>query len=236
MTADFHRRRVLTAGVAGAAVASVALIGCTKKPDEQDGGDIGAVEDLMREHGVIRRILVVYSEVARKLVAGTTSIDAASLSDAARLFREFGEDYHERALEEQHIFPQLRAARSPVSPLVDTLLTQHQRGRLVTDYVLSVVGKGAIGTGQAKPLSDALSNVVRMYEPHAAWEDTIVFPAWKAALGKRQVAEMGEKFEDIEHQRFGKDGFDDAVQRIGAIEQRLGLHDLAAFTAPIAAR
>jgi hemerythrin-like domain-containing protein len=231
MTADFHRRRLLTAGVAGAAAASVALIGCAKEDDEHDGGDVGAVEDLMREHGVIRRILVVYSEVARKL-AGTTSIDAASLGDAARLFREFGEDYHERALEEQHIFPQLRAARSPASPLVDTLLTQHQRGRSVTDYVFSVASKGSIGTGDAKPLSDALSNIVRMYEPHAAWEDTVVFPAWKEALGKRRVAEMGEKFEDIEHQRFGKDGFDDAVQRVGAIEQRLGLHDLASFTAP----
>jgi hypothetical protein len=31
---------------------------------------------------------------------------------------------------------------------------------------------------------------------------------------------------------FGKDGFDDAVEKIAAIEQSLGLADLSQFTAP----
>ena len=43
---------------------------------------------------------------------------------------------------------------------------------------------------------------------------------------------MGEKFEDIEHQQFGKDGFEDAVAQIGQIEQTLGFADIAQFTAP----
>ncbi len=32
---------------------------------------------------------------------------------------------------------------------------------------------------------------------------------------------MGELFEDIEHQTFGKDGFDDARDEIAAIEKEL---------------
>jgi hypothetical protein len=43
---------------------------------------------------------------------------------------------------------------------------------------------------------------------------------------------MGEKFEEIEKQQFGKDGFDDAVEQMGKIEQALGFADLAQFTAP----
>ncbi len=58
----------------------------------------------MREHGVIRRALLVYYEVIPKLRQNPSSIDAAALQQTAKLFRTFGEDYHERMLEEQHIF------------------------------------------------------------------------------------------------------------------------------------
>jgi len=40
------------------------------------------------------------------------------------------------------------------------------------------------------------------------------------------------KFEDIEKEQFGGDGFEDAVKQISAIEGSLGLADIAQFTAP----
>ena len=43
---------------------------------------------------------------------------------------------------------------------------------------------------------------------------------------------MGDKFEEIEHQQFGEDGFDMAVKQIADIEGSLGFADLAQFTAP----
>jgi hypothetical protein len=43
---------------------------------------------------------------------------------------------------------------------------------------------------------------------------------------------MNDKFEDIEHEQFGEDGFEDAVKQIAEIEGELGLADLALFTAP----
>jgi hypothetical protein len=43
---------------------------------------------------------------------------------------------------------------------------------------------------------------------------------------------MADKFEDIEHDQFGQDGFEDAVKRMAQVEQALGLADLAQFTAP----
>ena len=42
---------------------------------------------------------------------------------------------------------------------------------------------------------------------------------------------MGELFEDIEHKTFGKDGFDDAVEKVAAIEQQFGI-ELEDLTAP----
>jgi hemerythrin superfamily protein len=69
-----------------------------------------------------------------------------------------------------------------------------------------------------------------MYCNHAAREDTIVFPAWKKTLSEKQLEELGDKFEEIEHQQFGEDGFDDAEKQISGIEEQLGLADLAKFT------
>jgi hypothetical protein len=57
-------------------------------------------------------------------------------------------------------------------------------------------------------------------------------PAWKKTVSAEQLDEMNVKFEDVEHQQFGKDGFDDAVAQIADIEGTLGLPDLSKFTAP----
>ena len=43
---------------------------------------------------------------------------------------------------------------------------------------------------------------------------------------------MGDKFENIEQQRFGEDGYEDAVKQIGDIEGTLGLSDLTQTAPP----
>jgi hemerythrin-like domain-containing protein len=199
--------------------------------DEKDSGeDVSATEDLMREHGVIRRVLVVYREVAARLRAKAGSVPPEAIQRAARLMRTFGEDYHERQLEEAHIFPALTKAGGALVLTVDALLAQHRRGREITDYVLGLTQK-AIGAQDTGPLAGTLEAFARMYEEHTALEDTIVFPAYKKLLSPKELDEMGDKFEDIEHTTFGKDGFEDAVARTGDIEKSLGI-DLATMTAP----
>ena len=193
---------------------------------------IPLTEDLMREHGVLRRALLVYIESVPKIRSNSGSFPADALATTAKLFRSFGEDYHERMLEEAFIFPAVKKAGGAATVYVDVLKAQHDRGREITDYILAVTSKGGIGIGDAEPLARAFESFVLMYQNHTAREDTIVFPAWKDALTERQLREMGERLEDIEHRQFGKDGYEDAVKQIGHIEQVLGLSDLAQFTAP----
>ena len=213
-----QRDRRAFLSLAGTTAALVACRGAASPSSEHDEDDVTATEDLMREHGVIRRVLVVYRECATRLRAEPNAPVGEPLLRAAALMRKFGEDYHEKQLEEAHIFPVL--AKGPLAKAVETLLAQHQRGREITDLVLA-------GKTDARTL-DAFA---RMYEEHAAIEDTVVFPAWKKALSKKQLAELGDLFEDIEQKTFGKDGFEDAVARVAEIEQALGI-DLATMTAP----
>lgn len=228
---DSGRRTALTSFAAIAVTGfALGLTGCAQRGD-RDEGDITANEDLMREHGILRRILVAYREVAPKLLAAG-AIDAAALGGAAKLFQAFGERYHEQLLEEQHIFPIVRKAGGAAAALVGTLLAQHARGREITAYILDRTKSGRVGSGDAEPMARALVTFSRMYEPHTSREDTIVFPAFKKAVGPKGYHELGDQFEDIEKREFGGDGFDMAVGKVADIERRLGIADLASFMAP----
>ncbi|HEY2660262.1 MAG TPA: hemerythrin domain-containing protein [Caulobacteraceae bacterium] len=218
------------ASILGLANGSAAEPGKGKGPGQEK--DTPAVEDLMREHGVLRRALLVYQEVAPRIRAAPDRFDAKALWRTARLFRDFGEDYHEQKLEEAHIFPVVRKAGGPAAAYPDVLTAQHDRGREVTEFILAVTKGGSIGAANAEPLAIALERFVLMYENHAAREDTIVFPAWKLALSQRQIDALGDQFEDIERKQFGKDGYEDAVKQIAQIEAALGLADIDQFTAP----
>ncbi len=218
------RRIFLTASVAG-----VALLAC--HDDDKKEEDVSATEDLMREHGVIRRVLVVYRESALRLRSNPASVSSDALLRSAKLMRSFAEDYHEKQLEEAHIFPAVKKAGGTAASEIDALLAQHQRGREITDYLISVSQKPIAAAG-ASDLASVLEGFARMYEEHAAREDTIVFQAWKQALSAKQLDEMGDLFEDIEHKTFGKDGFDDAVDQIAAIEKSFGLDPTALIAPP----
>jgi hemerythrin-like domain-containing protein len=208
-----------------ARIASPQAVPAKKEESEEE---VGAVEDLMREHGILRRSLLVYTFAATKLRGNASAISPNGLQKTAKLFQVFGEDYHERQLEEAHIFPAVKKAGGRGAGFVDTLTSQHQRGREITDYIVKVSAGAKLNSN----LAAALESFVLMYRHHAATEDTIVFPVWKKTLSKQQLDEMGEKFEEIEHRQFGKDGFDDAERQISDIEKELGLADLAMFTAP----
>jgi hemerythrin-like domain-containing protein len=229
MTSIATTRRNLVNTGALAFLSAAVLSACS---DNSEAKKVGAVEDLMREHGVLRRVLLVYSESALKLRSSSSSVDASALSKAAKLFHDFGEEYHERKLEEAYIFPRVRKAGGQAASYVDTLLAQHQRGRKITQYILASTGNGKIASSTAEPLANAFETFVLMYQNHTAREDTIIFPAWKNVLSDKESKEFGDKFEDIEKQQFGGDGFEDAGKQVDFIERSLGFANLSQFTAP----
>ena len=221
--------------------AGAILIGCNKrgsteanearKEDVSDEPEVTATEDLMREHGVLRRALLVYQESAMKL-RNAAGVPPEPLQKTAKLFRAFGEEYHEKKLEEVYIFPAVKKAGGAAGGYADVLIAQHQRGREITDFIIAATAGPKISTGNVKDFAAALETLVRMYEHHAAIEDTVVFPAWKQTLSAKALDEMNDKFEEIEHEQFGEDGFESALKQMAEIEQSLGLRDLAQFTAP----
>ena len=204
--------------------------GAEKK--EPDAKEVTAVEDLMREHGILRRALLVYAETALRLRKSASDVSTEALQRTAKLFRAFGEEYHEKKLEEAYLFPRIKekAADSDATKYVDVLVAQHVRGREITDYILTESKGPKLGVDAVK-FADVLAGFVRMYEHHAAREDTIIFPAWKDAVTADEYDELNDKFEEIEQAQFGEDGFEDAARQMSEIETSLGMSDIGQFTA-----
>lgn len=223
-------------GMSITAVGGIALSACDSPPPR--GGDAGAPpegelpvtppEDLMNEHGLLKRILLIYREGIQRLQRGDP-VPKQALNAGAEIIRTFIHDYHEHS-EEQYVFPKLEQA-GKLTDITSVLRTQHQRGRTVTDRVLSLTsGAGASDQSQREALTQDLAAFIRMYEPHEAREDTVVFPALRDVVSPKEFRDMAEIFEDEEHRRFGPTGFEGMVAKVVDIEQSLGIYDLSQFT------
>ena len=180
----------------------------------------------MREHGVLKRVLLIYREVIRRIDA-RKDFPPDVATDSAKLIRAFVEDYHEK-LEEDYLFPRFRKANRLVD-LVNTLYTQHQRGRALTDRTIQLASTLNDAAQRAK-LRSVLESFVRMYEPHEAREDTVLFPAFREIVSKHEYDSLGEEFEKKENQIFGGEGFEKNVDAVASLEKHLGIYDLSQFT------
>jgi len=233
MTSVAKRRRFLAASgawIAASTVLSAAADEHAEAGREENIDEVGPTEDLMREHGVLRRILLIYDEILWRRMAHDEEFPPEVLTGSAGIVRGFVENYHEK-LEEDYVFPRFRTAGQSIE-LVDTLLAQHQVGRLLTDAILQRANLQALkDAGERARLMASLRLFARMYRPHAAREDTVLFPQLRSVVSSNEFDALGEEFEDKERELFGEEGFEGVVGRVTALEEQLGIHDLASFTA-----
>jgi hemerythrin-like domain-containing protein len=228
-----NRRVFLRSGIifSGAALAGAGLLRGREKEEQSKEIEVGPPEDLMREHGVLKRVLLIYGEALRRLDA-KQDFPPDTLADAAGIIRSFIEDYHEK-LEEDFLFPRFEKAKQLVD-LVKVLRTQHQAGRRVTDITMRFANLQSLkNDSERAQLIASMQQFIRMYNPHEAREDTILFPAFRKIVSPHEFDSLGEDFEKKEDELFGEDGFEKVVDKVAGIEKRLGIYDLAQFTPKI---
>jgi hemerythrin-like domain-containing protein len=202
----------------------------SEKEREKKSEEVSPPEDLMREHGVLRRILLIYEDIQGRLTSGK-EFPPEVLSSAAGIIQAFIENYHEK-LEEDYLFLRFEEAGKLVD-LVKVLKDQHKAGRRLTEYIKQSVGLAAIKeASKRKELADSLHLFIRMYRPHASREDTILFPALRTIVSEKEFHDLGEEFEEKEEKLFGEGGFEKIVAQVADLEKGLGIYELAQFTPP----
>ncbi len=232
MATILNSRRHLLVGAAGSLLLSAPALAdqrrqATPKKKTAESVPVTATEDLMREHGVLRRILLVYEAGARRIGQGE-DIDPAVFSQAAETMRDFIHDYHEKS-EEEHVFPRFKKAGRMVE-LVDVLLVQHTAGRKLTERILQTAEPSRGNKEQRQAMIDAMQASITLYGPHAAREDTNIFPTLRSLMTPNEFEELGETLEKAETAKFGGDGFEKMAKRVEQIEKRIGTDDLAQVT------
>jgi hemerythrin-like domain-containing protein len=95
----------------------------------------------------------------------------------------------------------------------------------LTDLIVATAKSGDMQT-----LNTSLASFNRMYRPHEAREDTVLFPALHSVVSKHEYDAMGEEFERIERKTFGGDGFDMAVAQVTELEKQFEIYDISQFT------
>jgi hemerythrin-like domain-containing protein len=199
-----------------------------KKSEGKKGAEVSPAEDLMREHGVLARILLIYDDISMRLEKDL-KYPPQVLTNAAALIRRFVEDYHEK-LEEDYLFSRFGKAGKLVD-LVNVLLEQHRAGRRLTERIKNLGSLSTLNPDEKRELLKNLGLFARMYRPHKSREDTVLFPAFHSVVSAKEFDSLGEKFEEEEDKLFGEHGFEKVVEQVAGLEKSLGIYDLSQFTA-----
>jgi hemerythrin-like domain-containing protein len=224
----FNTRRDFIGSIAKlTAVSTLGLIPIIGFANDDEDKKVSPPEDLMQEHGLLNRILLIYDDCRHKLET-KQKFPIEALNNSATIIRKFVEDYHEKQ-EENYLFPRFKKANK-LTDLVDTLLKQHNAGRALTSQIMQLTKSSNRTDTETHKLIQVLTSFNYMYRPHEAREDTVLFPAFRKLVSQHEYDSLGEEFEDNEHKHFGKDGFESMVAKVAEIEKTLGIYDLAQFT------
>jgi hemerythrin-like domain-containing protein len=197
----------------------------TPKTKATEGG-ITATERLMRDSGVLLRILSVYEAGGRRL-GGGEDIESAIFTAAAETMRDFVHGYHEKQEEEQ-IFPRFKKAGRMVE-LVDVMLAQHAAGQKLTVRILELAPKSAT-KAERQAMIEAMQASSVLYRPHVARELTDLLPTLRTLVTPNEFDELSATLEKDESDKLGKEGFDKMAKKVEALEKRIGINDLSQFT------
>jgi hemerythrin-like domain-containing protein len=213
------RRSFLLSTAGGVAIAACggARPATGAKPEGEEE-DVTPSEDLMREHGFLRRVAFLYDDAARRLDE-KQAVPLDALASAATIVQRFIESYHEK-MEEELVFPRFEKAQK-LADMTAVLRRQHVTGRELTAQILSLA-KTSLADAERTQLAIALRHFDRLYRAHAAREDTVLFPALRELVGGKAYAELGEQMEDKEHEMLGEGGFEHAVDEVAKLEAAFG--------------
>jgi hemerythrin-like domain-containing protein len=215
----------------GMLIAAVSLSGaaCLGGPEKgTKAWKIPPTEDLMREHGVLRRLMLIYDEIGRRLKEGE-EFPVQVLAGASDIIRRFMQDYHETN-EQFHVFNWFGNAGKMVE-LVAILYQQHLAGRKLIDKVkILSTEENLKNPSERLRIAAFLNTFNQVYRRHAAWEDTVLFPAFRSVVSPKDFSAVGENFAMQEEKTFGPNGYEKIVGEVADLEKKLGIYNIQQFT------
>ncbi|MGA9141127.1 MAG: hemerythrin domain-containing protein [Methanocella sp.] len=189
---------------------------------------ISPTEILSREHAIMERLMIVLESEVARIIEGE-EVDLFPINHAAITIKTFGADHH-MVDEEQFVFPKLRESGT-MDKLVDTLEIQHDKGRELISRIIDLTRAGHIDDiAQINELAGLCMSFVIMYRPHAAWEETVAFPALYEIATENYIDNINMRMHDEERTLMSDPGLRRLMDNLRKIEEAAGTSDLGCFT------
>lgn len=227
---SLSRRQMVLAGVSAIAAGLLSAPG-----QSGDAFSIGkplpAGENLMQEHAVLGRVLLIYENLAHRFERGKSD-PANCMMSATEIIINHIQGQHER-VEELIIFPVLRQA-NVLTDLVSVLVAQHKAGQELTDAIKTKMNGGGHKTSAGRAeLAHLAQQFSQMYRPHSLREDTVIYPRMHQILTESEYVDLSARVQELESHMVHDSTLDQIIQQVDEIEIALGIHDLAKFTANV---
>jgi hemerythrin-like domain-containing protein len=190
--------------------------------------NVSAPEALSREHAMLTRLLLAIDSVVNNALEDRKA-DVSPINSAANAIDAVVANHH-MAFEEQNIYPRMEQV-DYLSSMTETLEGQHDDARAVNKMVLDLTRSGKIrGQSELDELALLTKSFKDMITAHAAWEETIIFPAMYDLLSERDMSDINKKFMEAESKLLGNKGVVEIYRTIDSIEEAAGTHDLNMYT------
>lgn len=185
-------------------------------------------EHLMREHGLIHRLILLEKLSAYNLEENPESVGV--LRGAAEIMKSYIHGFHEE-YEEHDLYPMFPEG-SELHQIGEVMDEQHHVGKSITDEILNLTGEGrSLSEGDIDLMAELVHQFETMYVPHAAIEDTEMWPELHKMKGYAEYMKLGSEMEKQEEEKFGEGHFEQLLERVKELEAELGVDDLDVFTA-----
>ena len=189
----------------------------------QEQTSIGAIETLMRGHGLLSRAMIIYSVIKGRII-NKQETDPSLVTETASVFHNYLESFHEMA-EEKYIFAPLEK-NNLCFGAIQELKIQHGTGYELTNRITVLAKNGKMNS----ELVENFDYFDKMYRHHTAYEDTVIFPSFEALEKRSELAELATDLDLEEKKILGHHGFNDFLKQIASVEKKLGVYDLSTST------
>ncbi len=190
--------------------------------------NVSAPEALSREHAMLTRLLLAIDNVVNN-ANDDKKTDLSPINSAARAIQAVVVDHH-MAFEEQYVYPRMEQI-DYLSGMTETLAGQHDDAKVVNNMVLDLTRGGKIKNQTALDELTLLTKSFKdMITAHAAWEETVIFPAMYDLLPERDMDDIDKKFMEAERRLLGNKGIVEIYRTVDSIEDAAGTHDLSMYT------
>lgn len=175
-----------------------------------------ASEDLMYEHALLDRIILLLEHINIKLVDDLDiSKKMEQIIILITIVKDFIENFHEK-MEEKYIFPYF-SKHEKYKEYINILIFQHIESNKITNKIIEYAKENN------KELNSMIHQFIYMYRAHANRENTIIFKKIKKIIPIDEYKKISEKMDLLEDEQFGKGAYDKFLKMIIDIENYYNL-------------